>query len=153
MAGQVDPIFDLSLFNHQCDLTVRFADLDALAHVNHAKYLTYMEQARIAYAADVWGWDGQMQNLNMIVARIEVDYLAPLLLQDKVAVWTRISRLGTKSFDFLYVLTKLTNPAPEVVATGKSLMVMYDYATGQTIPVNPAWRTASLAFEEQGLSR
>ncbi|MGL5003554.1 MAG: acyl-CoA thioesterase, partial [Casimicrobium sp.] len=30
-------------------MVVRFGDLDALAHVNNAVYLTYIEAARLAY--------------------------------------------------------------------------------------------------------
>lgn len=151
MAGQVDPRFDLAQFKHSCEMTVRFADLDMLAHVNHTRYLTYMEQGRIAYATDIWDWNGEMLSLNMIVANIEVNYLAPLVIQDKIEVWTRISRLGTKSFDFLYVIKKISGAESEIVATGKTAMVAYDYATGKTIPINSAWRDATLAYEP-GLS-
>lgn len=148
MAGQIDSVFDVSLFEHHSTVQVRFADLDVLGHVNHTKYLTYMEQGRIAYAADVWGWSGQMEELGMIVARMEVDYIAPLFLNDTVNVWTRIARLGTKSFDFLYVMTRSGQASPQIVATGKSAMVAYDYATGKTIPINVTWRETTRAFEK-----
>lgn len=143
MAGQIDNIYDLSLFKHQCTDTVRFADLDVLGHVNHAKYLTYMEQARVMYAEDVWKWEGDMETLGMIIASIEVNYIAPLFFRETITVWTRIARLGLKSFDFLYVMTR----GEEIVATGKTAMVAYDYPTGKTCPINPVWREKSLAYE------
>ena len=42
-------------FAHRRVLDVRFADTDAMGHVNNAKYLTYCESARIAYWTDVTG--------------------------------------------------------------------------------------------------
>jgi acyl-ACP thioesterase len=35
-------------FGHRRELDVRFADTDAMGHVNNAVYLTYCESARIA---------------------------------------------------------------------------------------------------------
>ncbi len=69
----MDDLFKPELFRHAILMTVRFGDLDALAHVNHAAYLTYMEQARMSYARDVWGWDSDMKKLNIIVARATVE--------------------------------------------------------------------------------
>ena len=42
-------------FTHRVDITVRFADTDAMGHVNNADYLTYCEIARIRYWTDVTG--------------------------------------------------------------------------------------------------
>jgi hypothetical protein len=42
-------------FHHHVEVTVRFADTDAMGHVNNAKYLTYCEIARIRYWTDVTG--------------------------------------------------------------------------------------------------
>ena len=42
-------------FAHRREIQVRFADTDAMGHVNNAKYLTYCEIARISYWTDVTG--------------------------------------------------------------------------------------------------
>ena len=47
---------------------VRWDDLDALGHVNNAKYLTYAQEARFAWSS----------MLEMVVARAEVDFKAPI---------------------------------------------------------------------------
>jgi acyl-CoA thioester hydrolase len=41
--------FDMPSFRFYHSIEVRFSDLDAQGHVNNANYLTYIEQARIAY--------------------------------------------------------------------------------------------------------
>ena len=53
--------------------TVRFRDLDSLGHVNNAVFLTYLEEARIAYLAPLGA-----EATNMILARVEIDFRAPL---------------------------------------------------------------------------
>ena len=44
---------DLSLFKHKIKMNIRFSDLDAMGHVNNAKYLTYLEEARIDYLNNI----------------------------------------------------------------------------------------------------
>ena len=61
---------------------VRFRDLDPLGHVNNAVFLSYMELARIRYFQRIspdWLEEG-----HFVVARMEVDYLRPILLGDEV---------------------------------------------------------------------
>lgn len=148
MARQIDPLYEAAKFKHESWHIVRFADLDALGHVNHAKYLTYMEQARMEYAAAVWGWTGIMTDLTMIVAHAEVNYLAPLFLNDRIKVMTRTARLGTKSFDLAYLMQRQEEDGNLInVATGKTAMVMYDYDRHITIPFREDWRSSTLTYE------
>ena len=46
---------DLSLFRFSVPVDVRYADIDALQHVNNARYFTYMETARVHYEANAVG--------------------------------------------------------------------------------------------------
>ena len=146
-------------YQHRTPLTVRFADLDTLGHLNHATYLTYMEQARICYVRDVCGWQGFRENwgsLGMILARAEVDYKRPVAFGDAVTVYVRASRLGGKSFDLQYAMyiqhhpQQAENP-PQPAAEALTTMVAYDYEAGQTIAIPQAWRESMLAYEP-GLS-
>ena len=50
-----DPRDLIGPFSHRVTIEVRFADTDAMGHVNNAKYLTYCEIARIKYWTDVTG--------------------------------------------------------------------------------------------------
>jgi acyl-CoA thioester hydrolase len=136
-------------FVHQVTLAVRFGDVDMLGHVNHTKYLTYMEQGRICYARDVLRWDGDFRSLSMILARATVDYLLPLKFAESVYVYTRCIRLGNKSFDLAYLLRRNEDGRPgAVVATGVTNMVAYNYAQSETIAVPGEWRSRILAFEK-----
>jgi acyl-CoA thioester hydrolase len=114
---------------------VRFRDLDPMGHVNNAVFLTYLEQARVAFFADAGAATG-LQDMNMIVARVEIDFKAPVRLGDEVEIAIRASRFGTKSFDLEYEL----RVEGELIAQAKSVQVAYDYALREPVPVPVEWR-------------
>jgi acyl-CoA thioester hydrolase len=115
--------------------TVRFRDLDALGHVNNAVYLTYMESARTAWALANGLMTG-VGDLPMILARVEVDFRAPVELGETVEIAIRPGRLGTKSFSLAYEL----RANGRLVAEAKSVLVGYDYESGESIPIPDRWR-------------
>ncbi|NOK61909.1 MAG: hypothetical protein GFH27_549289n396 [Chloroflexi bacterium AL-W] len=117
---------------------VRFRDLDALGHVNHAVYLTYFETARIAYYGALTG-QTNIADINIIVVEITATYHAPARLADELEVGVRIARLGTKSFDMEYVIVRSADH--QKIASGRSVQVMYDYQLAQSIPIDDAFRT------------
>ena len=136
---------DLSLFRFSHPIEIRFADLDALGHVNNAKYLTYMEMARLMYFRQVIGWMGGRDGSGAILARVECDFATPLLLGDPIRVYVRASRIGQKSFDFEHLIVRETDQSE--AARGKGVLVAYDYGKDQSITVPEEWRVKMLGFE------
>jgi acyl-CoA thioester hydrolase len=114
---------------------VRFRDLDPMGHVNNAVFLTYIEQARAALLAEV-GAATELEDMNMIVARVEIDFRAPVRFGQEVEISVHASRFGTKSFDLDYEL----RVDGEVVAEAKSVQVAYDYARREPVPLPADWR-------------
>ena len=114
---------------------VRFRDLDALGHVNNAVFLTYIESARIAYLLDL-GVATSLDDLAIIVARIEIDFRSPVGLGEEVEIAVRASRFGTKSFDLEHEL----HAGGRLVAEAKTVCVGYDYGNGETVPIPKTWR-------------
>jgi len=114
---------------------VRFRDLDALGHVNNADYLTYIESARFAFLQHL-GAVQTLEDLSIIVARIEIDFRAPVGLGEEVEVSVHASRFGGKSFDLEYVL----RVGETVVAEAKSVLVSYDYGKGEAVELPEEWR-------------
>ncbi len=114
---------------------VRFRDLDPMGHVNNAVFLTYIEQARVAFFAHVDAVT-ELEDMNLVIARVEIDFKTPVRLGQEVEISVRASRFGTKSFDFEYVL----RVGGEVVAEAKSVQVAYDYERREAVPVPEAWR-------------
>ena len=116
--------------------TVRFRDVDALGHVNNAAYLTYLEQARIAFLAPM-GAD----QTGMILARVEIDFRAQVGFGDEVEIEVEPLRVGTKSFELGYTV----RVRGAVVAEAKTVLVAFDYSAGQAVPVPDGWRSALAA--------
>ncbi|RMG69634.1 MAG: acyl-CoA thioesterase [Chloroflexi bacterium] len=134
-----------NLFKHHIELAIRYGDLDTLGHVNNAKYATYIEQARVTYVNELGLWDGSPSEMGLILARIEIDFKAPLIMADKtVIVWTRCSRLGNKSFDMMH---QVVTPSGKLAATCKAVGVVYNYKHECTIPMPDDWRKRLIAYE------
>ncbi|HEY8843661.1 MAG TPA: thioesterase family protein [Gaiellaceae bacterium] len=114
---------------------VRFGDLDALGHVNNAVFLTYIESARVAFLLDA-GAVTSLEDMSIIVARIEIDFRAPIRFGGEVEIAVRASRFGDKSFDLEYVL----RVEGQVVAEAKSVLVGYDYAKRESVAIPDEWR-------------
>jgi acyl-CoA thioester hydrolase len=114
---------------------VRFRDLDAMGHVNNAVFLTYIESARVGFLQDL-GAATTLGDMSIIVARIEIDFRAPVGFGDEVEVAVRASRFGGKSFDLDYTL----RVGGKVVAEAKSVLVSYDYDKGEAVELPDEWR-------------
>ena len=114
---------------------VRFRDLDAMGHVNNAVFLTYIESARVAFLQHL-GAAATIEDMSIIVARIEIDFRAPVGFGEEVEISVRASRFGEKSFDLDHEL----RVGGQVVAQAKSVLVGYDYGTGQAIEIPDEWR-------------
>lgn len=133
-------------FNFYHPIEVRYGDLDPQAHLNNAKYLTYMEQARILYVKHLGLWDGgSFMDIGIILAKVEITFQAPVLFGQQVRVGMRTTRLGTKSMEMEYILED--TKTGQALATGSSVQVAYDYRGGQSIPIPDSWRQAIKDFE------
>src|SRR5690606_11947146 len=108
--------------------------------------LTYFESARIDYVMKLFGIDHATE-LNMILAKMTVEYRLPLTLGDEIVVYTRCSRLGNKSFDLEAVILRYAGDEAQTAATGHAVMVAYDYARAETVPLPESWRERLLAYE------
>lgn len=136
----------MSTFRFFHPITVRYGDLDPQGHVNNAAFLTYLEHARVNYIRHLELWDGKsFLEIGFILARIELDYKAPILITEQVEVGVRTSRLGNKSLDMEYVIREIGSE--KTYSVGKTVQVAFDYQTGKTIPLRPVWRERITEFE------
>ena len=115
---------------------VRYRDLDAWGHVNNAVYLTYCEDARMAYLAHL-GVVAGFGDATMILARAEVDFRSPTREGEQLAIGVRTGRVGTKSFELEYEI----HTGDRLVAESRSVLVAYDYETARAIEIPDDWRS------------
>jgi acyl-CoA thioester hydrolase len=85
---------------------VRWDDLDAMGHVNNAKFLTYAQEARFLWATEEFS--GAMREtslIEMVVARAEIDFIAPIYEGGRfVDVEITIGKIGNSSFNMLFTI-------------------------------------------------
>lgn len=140
-------------FTHRQAVEVRFADTDAMGHVNNAAYLTYCEIARAAYYEAVTGAPLPLgvhgAEEGMILAEVRVTYRAPAFYGETLTVETRVVRIGRSSFSMEHRITAPESRygAARLVATADSVLVSYDYAAERSIPVPDRLRQGIEAFE------
>ena len=116
-------------------------DLGTRQHVNNARYLSYLEDARIAY----WRQLGLTRELGVIIADTHITYLAPIFLDDQIKVGVRVARIGNKSMTFQHEI--VGRSGLPVYAAAEVVMVAYDYEQDAAIPVPEDWRRLITKFE------
>jgi acyl-CoA thioester hydrolase len=127
-------------------IEVRYADLDPQGHVNNAKYLTYIEQARTQYIRYLGLWpSGSFLDIGIILADVQMTFKTPILFGQAVRVGARVAQIGKKSFKMDYSLEDAADRKELAHAT--SVLVTFDYHTGKTIFVPEQWRKAIMDFE------
>ena len=122
--------------------TVRFRDIDALGHVNNAVYFTYMEQARTEYWIQLMNLKA-LDEFAFIVAHAECDFKVAAKFGDELEVSIRTSSVGNTSFVWDYEIRNARTE--QLVATGKTIQVYYDYKAQKPVPVPDHVRSKLLA--------
>lgn len=117
---------------------VRFSDLDVLGHVNNAVYLSYFEIARVHYFKYLVGSDWDWKKGGVILARNEIEYYKPVLLNDEPLIEMIATRIGTKSFTLDYKL----KVKDELYSSGSSVLVCFDSIENKTIDIPDELRKA-----------
>ena len=86
---------------------VRWDDLDAMGHVNNAKYLTFAQEARFLWATEEFsGIMKETSLIGMVVARAEIDFISPIYEGGKfVDVEITVGKIGNSSFDMLFTIS------------------------------------------------
>jgi acyl-CoA thioester hydrolase len=120
-----------AVFEHSVD--VRWRDVDALDHVNHAVFLTYLEEGRDAFYTRLLGRDP-----SYVVVRLEIDLRAEVRYADRrVTVRIEAERLGTTS---LTTRETITTPSGDLAAEARVVTVRWDPALRKPSPFSDAER-------------
>lgn len=123
---------------------VAFCDIDMLQHVNNATYVVWAETARCVYHAEVLGESLTGAN-GIIVAKLEVTYERPLAYREQVAIGCRVTRIGRKSFDFLFeIWSEDTN---QRAAYCHTTLVAFNFETKNSVIIPQKWRELIAAHE------
>ena len=112
---------------------VRWDDLDAMTHVNNAKYLTFAQVARFVWSTAVFTSAMNASTLiEMVVARAEVEFIEPIYEGGRfVDVEISVEKIGTSSFVVLYTI----GDQGKVFAKVKTVQVAISLETKKSRPL------------------
>ena len=114
-------------------MEVRWRDADSLGHVNHAVFLTYLEEGRDAFYTRALGSDP-----SYVVVRLELDLRAEVRLSARqVTVRVEVESLGRTS---LTTRETILLPSGEVAADARVVTVLWDSGRHRPIPFSEAAR-------------
>ena len=115
---------------------VRWGDLDAFGHVNNATYLVYAQEARYEWS----------KMIEMVVARAEVDFIAPIYTGDiyiDVEIW--VNKIGNSSFGLTYEMKN----GDELLARIKTVQVTVSMDTKKSRPLKDSEREFLTQYLEE----
>ena len=122
-------------------LKVRGYHLDFYGHVNNARYLELLEEARwrmLEGRVDLKDW--QRRHLAMVIVRIEIDYRRGAVLGDELQIVSRLRHLGGRSGVVRQEVTRAGDGARIVDAD--VTFVVIDIRTGKSLPLEGEIRAA-----------
>lgn len=113
-------------------LATRWGDMDALGHVNNARFFTYDESARLDYFHKLMSADPKFWNdYGLILAHIEADFIAQLKPPATLDIGFRIARIGRSSLGTEAAMFL----GETLIAVTRGTVVWFDYRAGKALPV------------------
>ena len=128
-------------------IDVRFMDIDAMGHVNHAIIISYFAEGRNKFIADFFD-QFTPSGFPFIMAYVACHYLKPIDLNDKLLLEIWIKEILTKSFKFGYKLINWLDQSI-VYAEGESIQVCYDYSQKKSVHLSEELRQALTEYLHQ----
>lgn len=98
---------------------VRYSDCDPQGHVNNVVFTTFMETGRCELLAMGFGASWQEAGSLIVIARLELDFVAEIFWPGQVEIGTIVTKLGNSSFQ----LEQAAFQEDRVVARAKSILV------------------------------
>ena len=120
-------------------IALRWSDLDAFNHVNNARYLTFLEQARIEWF-DTLDAPWMTDEVAPVVATATINFKRPIEYPASIAVELFTERLGNTSVTIGH---RILSDDGTLHADGHVVAVWVARASGRPIPLPDAVRKAS----------
>ena len=112
-------------------VTPRFGDVDGLRHINNTMLPVWFELGREPLFR-YFNPDMRLENWNLIMAHIDVDYLVPMALGSDIEIRTTISKIGRTSFTVYQEAWQ----ADTLSAKGSAVVVHYDFQNRKSLPIS-----------------
>ena len=111
-------------------ITPRFGDVDGLRHINNTLLPVWFELGREPFFR-YFNPDMQLEGWNLIMAHIDVDFLAPMVLGKDVEIRTAVAKIGRSSF----TVRQEAWQDGVLSASGNAVIVHYDFRRAVPLPI------------------
>jgi len=130
--------------SHTTTLSVRGYHLDVYGHVNNARYLEFLEEARWRFFAERGVIDALTGNeLAMVVVNININYRRAALIHEELKIVTQVTKVGNKSFiirqEISLADSSLTNSG-EMIADTDGTYVLLNNELGATVAIQGKYK-------------
>lgn len=114
---------------HEKVFPIAWGDMDALGHVNNARYFDYFQEARIEWLRDI---DIAMTgSTGPVVIHVACTFLKPVIYPATLSLKSSIHSLGNSSM----VMDHDLYQNGVLMAQGLSKVVWIDYQLGKSVPL------------------
>ncbi len=130
------------------EVALRWSDMDAYGHVNNVQFLRLLEDARVIGFAEWFGEDKTILDTGVLVARHEIEYLAPLPFRHapiRVDMWA--TAIGGASFDLAYEVLDPQRTGTTLYARAETSLVAYDFGRASPRRLAPDERAVLDRYE------
>lgn len=122
----------------------RFYETDAFGHINNTVVAGWFETGREAIFR-IFSPDLDPARMNLILARIEVDFVAQIYYGHAVEIRTGVERLGNSSF----TVCQEAWQQGQCVARGRAVQVYFDHGSQRPQPLTGDYREALAALMDE----
>jgi acyl-CoA thioester hydrolase len=125
---------DLKIEIHKKVFPIAWGDMDALGHVNNARYFDYFQEARIDWLRSIN--IGMTEKTGPVVIQVACTFLKPIIYPAIVTLYSKIHSLGNSSMMMDHDLYQ----DEEIMAQGSCKIVWVDYRQNKSIPLPTLFR-------------
>ncbi len=127
-------------YAHFTQITTRWMDNDAYAHVNNVVYYSWFDTVVNEYLVRTGVLDIAQSDVVGLVVETQCNYFAPIAFPDRVTAGLRVAKLGTSSVR--YEIGIFRGDEPQTSAQGHFVHVYVDRESNRPIALPPRLRDA-----------
>jgi len=117
-----------------------------MAHVNNSVYQNYFDMARMHYFEKVFDTKMSWKEKALVLAKITIEYINPIFLDEEIVVLSKVYKLGNKSLQMKQEIVNVTTN--EVKAINDAVLVAFGTQENEAIPISDDWRNKIASFEK-----
>ena len=140
------------LYKHKIEVQPRFNDFDPMGHVNNTVFMNYFDIGKVDYFRAVWNTEiVDWKEIGLVIARVETDFISPILMGERIIVRTTILRIGNKSLELAQQL--INADTDQLKAAARTIMVGFDVNTNSAEPITEKCVEAISRYEGRTFKR